>query len=81
MNEVGDIDDIKENLLSNYEVMAEATVRTIHLEPELELALILKRRVFIKKWCRQMFAPFLLLRNYRILKFMPLDLSKNNLYV
>lgn len=58
---VGDIDDILETLLSNYEVMGDAAIRTINLEPELEIARKIgkKGRALHKEWCKQMFAPFL----------------------
>lgn len=58
---VGDIDDILKTLLSNYEKMGEAAIRTINLEPELEIARQIgaKGRTLHRDWCIRMFAPYL----------------------
>ncbi len=57
----GDIDAILNTLLSNYESMGEAAIRTIFLEPELEIARKIgaKGRELHRKWCIQMFSPHL----------------------
>ena len=56
-----DIDDILKALLSNYEKMGEAAVRTINLESELEIARLIgaKGRELHRDWCIRMFAPYL----------------------
>lgn len=58
---VGNIDEILKALLSNYEKMGEAAIRTINLESELEIArqIGVKGRVLHRDWCIQMFAPYL----------------------
>ena len=58
---VGDIDEILKALLSNYEKMGEAAIRTINLESELEIARQIgaKGRALHRDWCIQMFSPYL----------------------
>jgi len=58
---VGDIDDILKALLSNYEKMGEAAIRTINLESELEIARQIgaKGRALHRDWCIRMFASYL----------------------
>lgn len=58
---VGDIDGILQALLSSYEIMGEAAIRTICLEPDLEIARKIgqKGRELHRKWCTEMFAPYL----------------------
>lgn len=58
---IGDIDDILTILLSNYENIGEAAIRTIYLEPELEMAreIGIKGRAIHKAWCMKVFAPYL----------------------
>jgi len=58
---VGDVDDILQTLLDNYERMGEAAIRTIHLEPELEIARKIgeQGRAQHRAWCKKVFAPFL----------------------
>ena len=57
----GDIDDILNTLLSNYENIGEAAIRTINLESELEVArqIGVKGRKLHRNWCKKVFAPFL----------------------
>lgn len=61
MAKVGDLDDILKTLLSNYEEIGDAAIRTIHLESELEIAQIIgnKGRAQHRDWCIRMFAPYL----------------------
>jgi AcrR family transcriptional regulator len=61
LTKVGDIDKILEVLLTNYEKMGAAAIRTINLEPELEIARKIgaKGRALHRDWCIQMFAPYL----------------------
>ncbi len=58
---VGNIDDILKALLSNYEKMGEAAIRTINLESELEIARRIgaKGRALHRDWCIRVFAPYL----------------------
>ena len=58
---VGDVDEILKNLLSNYEAIGDAAIRTIHLEPELDIARKIgaKGRILHRDWCTRMFAPYL----------------------
>ena len=58
---VGNIDEILKALLSNYEKMGEAAIRTINLESELEIARQIgaKGRALHRDWCIQMFSPYL----------------------
>jgi AcrR family transcriptional regulator len=57
----GDIDDILNTLLSNYEHIGDAAIRTINLESELEIARRIgtKGRMQHYNWCKRVFAPFL----------------------
>lgn len=57
----GDIDEILQVLLSNYETMGEAAIRTINLEPELEIAREIGRegRELHRRWCIEVFSPYL----------------------
>jgi hypothetical protein len=57
----GDIDDILKTLLSNYENIGDAAIRTINLESELEVARQIgdKGRTLHRNWCKKVFAPFL----------------------
>lgn len=57
----GDIEDILKTLLSNYENIGDAAIRTIRLEPELEVArqIGVKGRKLHRDWCRLVFEPFL----------------------
>lgn len=56
-----DIDAVLQALLSNYETMGEAAIRTISLEPELEIARQIgqKGRELHRNWCIQMFSSYL----------------------
>lgn len=58
---VGDVDHILETLLSNYEKIGDAALRTIYLEPELEIARRIgeKGRKVHREWCERVFSPFL----------------------
>ncbi|MFB6340195.1 TetR/AcrR family transcriptional regulator [Saccharicrinis sp. FJH62] len=58
---VGDVDQTLQTLLSNYESMGEAAVRTINLEPELDIARKIgeEGRKKHREWCARMFAPYL----------------------
>jgi len=58
---VGDVEDILNTLLDNYETMGDAAIRTIHLEPELEIARKIgeQGRKVHRDWCKKMFAPYL----------------------
>jgi len=58
---VGDIDSILNTLLANYEAMGDAALRTIYLEPEMEIARMIgeEGRKQHREWCANMFAPFL----------------------
>lgn len=58
---VGDVDHILETLLSNYEKIGDAALRTIYLEPELEIARRIgeKGRTVHREWCERVFSPFL----------------------
>lgn len=58
---VGNIDGILHALLSNYEKMGEAGIRTIYLENELKEARDIgeKGRKVHREWCAHVFAPFL----------------------
>lgn len=57
----GDIDDILKTLLTNYENMGDAAMRTIKLESELEVARQIgdRGRKLHRDWCKKVFAPFL----------------------
>ena len=57
----GDIDDILNTLLSSYEQMGDAAIRTINLESELEIARKIgkKGRIQHRNWCIKVFAPYL----------------------
>jgi AcrR family transcriptional regulator len=57
----GQVDEILKALLSNYEKMGEAAIRTINLESELEIARQIgaKGRKLHRDWCMRMFASFL----------------------
>lgn len=57
----GDIDDILKTLLTNYENIGDAAIRTINLESELEIARKIgtKGRIQHRNWCKNVFAPFL----------------------
>jgi AcrR family transcriptional regulator len=57
----GDIDGILHALLSNYEKMGDAGIRTIYMENELEEAKDIgeKGRKIHREWCARVFAPFL----------------------
>jgi|GEM_PF-1331793 len=61
ITKVGDVNEILKALLLNYEKMGEAAIRTINLEPELEVARQIgaKGRALHRDWCIQMFAPYL----------------------
>ncbi len=61
VTKAGDIDAILQALLSNYESMGEAAIRTINLESELEIAREIGRkgRELHRNWCIQMFSPYL----------------------
>ncbi|MGC9342377.1 MAG: TetR/AcrR family transcriptional regulator [Bacteroidales bacterium] len=58
---IGDIDGILKALISNYEKMGEAGIRTIYLENELKEAKDIgeKGRRVHREWCARVFAPFL----------------------
>ena len=58
---VGDIDDLLRTLLSNYENMGEAAIRTIFLEPGFEIARKIgeQGRKQHRAWCIKVFAPYL----------------------
>jgi AcrR family transcriptional regulator len=58
---VGDIDGITRALLSNYEEMGEAGIRTIYMENEFKEArdIGIKGRKEHRKWCAEVFAPYL----------------------
>jgi len=57
----GNVDDILKALLSNYEKIGEAAIRTINLESELKIARQIgaKGRQLHRDWCIRMFAPYL----------------------
>ena len=61
LTRVGGIDDVLKALLSNYEKMGEAAIRTINLESELEIARQIgaKGRAVHRDWCKRMFASYL----------------------
>lgn len=61
LTKVGNVDQILKALLSNYEKMGEAAIRTINLESELEIARQIgaKGRDLHREWCIRMFAPYL----------------------
>jgi AcrR family transcriptional regulator len=58
---VGDIDGILHTLLSNYEKMGDAGIRTIYMENELKEAKEIgeKGRKVHREWCARVFTPFL----------------------
>src|SRR6056297_2960850 len=49
----GDLDDILRTLLTNYENIGDAAIRTIQLEPKIEIAQKIgeKGRVIHREWC------------------------------
>lgn len=55
------VDDILKALLSNYEKMGDAAIRTINLESELEIARQIgaKGRALHRDWCARMFKKYL----------------------
>lgn len=57
----GELDGIMEALLSSYEKMGEAGIRTIYMENELKEARDIgeKGRKVHREWCARVFAPFL----------------------
>jgi len=57
----GDLDNILRTLLTNYENIGDAAIRTIQLEPKIEIAQKIgeKGRVIHREWCKRVFAPFL----------------------
>lgn len=58
---VGDIEHMLNILLASYESMGEAAMRTINLEPEMEIAQKIGEtgRKKHREWCARMFDPFL----------------------
>ena len=57
----GDLDHIIRTLIDNYEEIGDAAIRTIMLEPEMEIARKIgeKGREVHRMWCAKMFASFL----------------------
>ena len=57
----GEINDILKTLLSNYENIGDAAIRTINLESKLEVARQIgdRGRVIHRNWCKKVFAPYL----------------------